>query len=48
MKVLITGAGGWLGSELTMQLLQKGMEVRALNFVYTEALKELKNKYNEK
>ncbi len=46
--ILITGAGGWLGSELTEQLLAQGKSVRAINFIYTERLENLKKKYGEK
>ena len=45
-KVLITGAGGWLGCELTEQLLKEGKNVRAINNVYTEKLRQIKNEYN--
>lgn len=46
-NILITGAGGWLGSELTEQLLEKGENVKAINFIYTEKLKQLKEKYKD-
>lgn len=48
MKVLVTGAGGWLGSELTEQLLEKGYEVRALDRIETNSLKSLKKLYDNK
>lgn len=44
---LITGAGGWLGSELTQNLLQSGYSVKALDIVETDALKKLKHKFPE-
>ena len=43
--ILITGAGGWLGSELTKQLLERKEEIRAFNYIETESLKKLKEKY---
>jgi len=48
MKILITGAGGWLGSELTEQLLVRGNEVRALNLGNSDKLDKLKLEYNSK
>ena len=48
MKILITGAGGWLGSELTEQLLAQGNEVRALNLGNSDKLDKLKLEYNNK
>lgn len=47
MKILITGAGGWLGSELTKQLLERGENVRAFVLKESEKLKSLKKQYNE-
>lgn len=44
-NILITGAGGWLGSELTEQLLEKGKSVKAINCIYTDKLRQLKEKY---
>ena len=45
--ILITGAGGWLGSELTEQLLKKGESIRAFNYIETDSLKKLKEQYGE-
>lgn len=45
MKALITGASGWLGSELTKQLLEKDYEVKALVLESSKKLDELKSKY---
>ena len=45
-KILITGAGGWLGSELTKQLLEKGNNILAINNIYTDKLKQLKKEYD--
>lgn len=46
--ILVTGAGGWLGVELTKQLLEQGNKVRALNNIETENLKKLKESYKDK
>lgn len=48
MKILITGAGGWLGSELTENLLKEGNFVRAFVLFTSSRLNELKNKYADK
>ena len=45
--VLITGAGGWLGTELTLQLLLQGKKVRAFNKTETESLKKLKTQFED-
>lgn len=45
MKILVTGAGGWLGSELTKRLLEQGNDVRALVLFTSNKLKKLKNEY---
>ncbi|MFR5683189.1 MAG: NAD-dependent epimerase/dehydratase family protein [Clostridia bacterium] len=45
--ILITGAGGWLGSELTEQLLKKGESIKAFNYIETDSLKKLKEQYGE-
>lgn len=45
MKILVTGAGGWLGSELTERLLEQGNDVRALVLFSNDKLKKLKNEY---
>lgn len=47
MKILITGAGGWLGSELTEQLLKQGKEIKALVLFTSPKLTNLKNKYKK-
>lgn len=46
MKVLITGAGGWLGSELTEKILEQGEDVRALVLSPSKKLDRLKEKFN--
>lgn len=47
MKILITGAGGWLGSELTERLLEQGNTIRAFVLFSSKKLDELKMKYND-
>ncbi|MGL5416427.1 MAG: NAD-dependent epimerase/dehydratase family protein [Clostridium sp.] len=47
MKILITGAGGWLGSELTEQLLKQGESIKALVLFTSPKLTDLKNKYKK-
>lgn len=47
MKILITGAGGWLGSELTERLLEEGNSIRAFVLFSSKKLNELKEKYND-
>lgn len=47
MKILITGAGGWLGSELTERLLEQGNSIRAFVLFSSKKLDELKIKYND-
>lgn len=47
MKILITGAGGWLGSELTERLLKQGNSIRAFVLFSSKKLDELKIKYND-
>lgn len=47
MKILITGAGGWLGSELTERLLLEGNHIRAFVLFSSVKLKILKEKYND-
>ena len=45
-KILITGAGGWLGSELTERLLEEGNEIRAFVLFSSKKLNQLKDKYD--
>lgn len=48
MKVaLVTGAGGWLGSELTSNLLNSGYYVKAVDLLETAALEQLKQLFPE-
>lgn len=44
-KILVTGASGWLGSELTGQLLLEGHFIRALVLGVTPALQKLQETY---
>jgi len=46
--ILVTGAGGWLGAELTKNLLENNYTVRALNNIETDKLKELKKIYKDR
>lgn len=45
MKILITGAGGWLGSELTERILEQGNSIRAFVLFSSKRLDKLKVKY---
>lgn len=45
-KILITGAGGWLGSELTERLLEEGNKIRAFVLFSSKKLNQLKDKYD--
>lgn len=47
MKILITGAGGWLGSELTKRNLEEGNYVKALSLGKSESLEGLKEQYKD-
>lgn len=47
MKILITGAGGWLGSELTERLLEEGNYIRAFVLSSSKKLSGLKEKYGD-
>lgn len=48
MKILITGAGGWLGSQLTERLLEEGNYVRAFVLFTSDKLKKMKKNYSNK
>lgn len=45
-RILITGAGGWLGSELTERLLEEGNEIIAFVLFSSKKLNQLKDKYD--
>lgn len=46
MKILITGASGWLGSELTERLLEEGNSIRAFVLLPSKKLHDLKERYS--
>ncbi|MGL5244769.1 MAG: GDP-mannose 4,6-dehydratase, partial [Sarcina sp.] len=48
LNILITGAGGWLGSELAQQLLERGEKVKALVLVTNNKLEKLKAFFGER
>lgn len=46
-KILITGAGGWLGSQLTERLLEQGNNIRAFVLISSKKINYLKEKYTD-